>query len=138
MKECLNCKKEFEPKKQHGKFCCANCRVSYNRKHPKIENGINAVVSPTMQELFNSIMAGIDAINARNGLPPAICSVIVPEKQKEAVLSYNELMDLIESATSSTELHKAWKAVEKNKTLAGWQIRELEKLKNIQQTKIDF
>lgn len=54
------------------------------------------------------------------------------------VLSYNELRGLIESATSSTELHKAWKEVEKNKTLAGWQIRELEKLKNIQQTKIDF
>ena len=138
MKECLNCKKEFEPKKQHGKFCCANCRVSYNRKHPKIENGINAVVSPTMQELFNSIMAGIDAINARNGLPPAMCAVIVPEKQKEAVLSYNELRDLIESATSSMQLHAAWKQVEKNKELAIWQAKELGKLKDYQQTKIDF
>ena len=86
MKECLNCKKEFEPKKRHGKFCCANCRVAYNRKHPKIENGINVVVSPTMQELFESIMAGIDAINTKNGLPPAQVHIITP---KQAVALHN-------------------------------------------------
>lgn len=54
------------------------------------------------------------------------------------VLSYNELRDLIQAATSSVELHKAWKEVEKNKELASWQLKELGKLKDYQQTKIDF
>lgn len=134
MKQCLNCQKKFEPKKPHGKFCSANCRVQYNRKNP--QKPIPA--SQCMQEMFNSIMAGINAINAKNGQPPAISFVGEIKQDKAAVLSYNELRDLIQAATSSTELHKAWKEVEKNKTLAGWQLRELEKLKNIQQTKIDF
>ncbi len=134
MKECLNCTKAFEPKKPHGKFCSANCRVAYNRKSsPKVDP-----ISPCMHEMFNSIMAGINAINAKNGQPPALAAVFVPEKPKDAVLSYNELRALIESATSAAELHKAWKEVEKNKTFADWHIRELNKLKEDQRTKIDF
>lgn len=56
----------------------------------------------------------------------------------EAALGYNELQALIEGATSATEIHKAWKQVEKNKELAGWHLRELEKLKEYQRTKIQF
>lgn len=83
-------------------------------------------------------MAGINAINAKNGQPPAVATVIVPDSSRESVWSYNELRDIIQAATSSHELHLAWKAVEKNKGLASWQLKELQKLKDHQQTKIDF
>jgi hypothetical protein len=32
----------------------------------------------------------------------------------------------------------AWKKVEKNKSLAGWQHRQLNNLKELQRTKLDF
>lgn len=134
MKQCLNCQKEFEPKKPHGKFCSANCRVAYNRKNPQKP----IPVSPCMQEMFNSILAGINAINAKNGQPPAISFVGEIKQDKAAVLSYNELMELIQSATSSTELHKAWKEVERNKELASWHLKKLNEEKELQRTKIDF
>lgn len=54
------------------------------------------------------------------------------------VLSYNELMGLIQEATSSTELHKAWKEVERNKELASWHLKKLNEEKELQRTKIDF
>lgn len=134
MKLCLNCNKEFEPKKPHGKFCSANCRVAYNRKNPQKP----IPVSPCMREMFNSIMAGINAINAKNGQPEAFGFVGEIKRDAGAVLSYNELVDMIEAATSSTELHKAWKEVEKNKSLAGWQLKQLNNLKELQRTKIEF
>ena|SRR5690349_4426604 len=55
-----------------------------------------------------------------------------------SVLSYNELREVIEAATSSMQLQAAWKQVEKNKELAGWQIKILNQLKENQRTKIDF
>jgi hypothetical protein len=88
--------------------------------------------------MFNAVLSAINSINTKNGQPPAVAAVFVPEKPKESVLSYNELQALIESATSATELHKAWKQVEKNKELAGWHLKELEKLKEYQRTKIVF
>ena len=42
------------------------------------------------------------------------------------------------AATSSTELHAAWKRVEANKSLVSWQVRQLNGIKGLQQTKIDF
>jgi len=133
MKECLNCKKEFEPKKPHGKFCSVNCRVSYNRKSSQKTE----LVSPCMQEMFNSIMAGINAINAKNGLPPTMAAVFVQEPKTGSGLSYNEATGAIESSTSSIQLGDAWQQIKKQEW-PGWQMKELEKLKDIQQTKIHF
>jgi len=135
MKECLNCKKEYEPKRDSSKFCSTSCRVRWYQKHSK---GKSKVTTMDMQELYNAVLSAVNSINAKNGQPPASLHVFVPETPKEAVLSYNDLRDLIQAATSSSELHKAWKEVEKNKSLASWQMRELGKLKDYQQTKIDF
>lgn len=91
-----------------------------------------------MQELYNAVLAAVNSINAKNGQPPAAVFVGEIKRDHEAVISYNELRDLIELATSSMQLHAAWKQVEKNKELANWQVKELGKLKDYQQTKIDF
>lgn len=42
MKECLNCKKEFEPKKPKAKFCSISCRVAFHRnKKRKIQEAMS-------------------------------------------------------------------------------------------------
>lgn len=135
MKECLNCKKEYDSKRDTSKFCSTSCRVRWYQRHSR---GKSKVTPMDMQELYNAVLNAVNGINARNGQPPAFAGVFVPEKANESALSYNELRGVIEAATSSSELHKAWKEVEKNKELAGWQTRELGKLKEHQRTKIDF
>jgi hypothetical protein len=135
MKECLWCKEQYEHKKESSKFCSTSCRVMWNRKYGKKKGQLEV---NELQDLYNSILTAVNSINAKNGQPPAIASVFVPEVSKEAVLGYNELRELIEAATSSSELHKAWKQVEKNKELVGWQIKILSQLKENQRTKIDF
>ena len=135
MKECLNCTKEYEPKRETSKFCSTSCRVRWHQKNSK---GKNKVTPQNMQELYNAVLNAVNSINSKNGQPSALASVFISEDLKEAVMTYNELKDIIGAATSSTELHKAWKEVEKNKSLAGWQLRELSKLKEYQRTKIDF
>lgn len=133
MKECLNCTKPYNAKRASSKFCSVNCRVLYHQKHGK------AKIKPVdLQAMFNAVLTAVNGINARNGQPPASAAVFAPEKLREAALSYNELRGLVEGATSSTDLHKAWKEVEKNKELAGWQIKTLNELKETQRTKIDF
>jgi hypothetical protein len=133
MKECLNCKKAYCAKRASSKFCSVNCRVLYHQKHGK-----SKIKPADLQAMFNAVLTAVNSINARNGQPPTIAAVIVPEKPKDAALSYNELRELIEAATSGIELHKSWKEVEKNKELVGWQLIELGKLKELQRTKIDF
>lgn len=71
--------------------------------------------------------------------PKTKAPAIIPDTgQPNDLFSYNELRDAISAATSSTELHKAWKQVEKNKELVSWQIKVLSQLKEDQRTKIDF
>jgi hypothetical protein len=133
MKECLNCKKTYNAKRASSKFCSVNCRVLYHQKHGKAK-----IKTADLQEMFNAVLTAVNSINAKNGQPPASVTAFIPEKPKDSVLSYNELRALIEAATSSMELHKAWKEVEKNKELVGWQIKILNQLKENQRTKIDF
>ncbi len=135
MKECLWCKEEYEAKKDTSKFCSTSCRVMWNRKYGKKKGqvGVNE-----LQELYDSILAAVNSINAQNGQPPALAAVIITETKKEAVLGFNELRALIESTTSEAQLQNAWEEVEKNKDLGGWQIKILKQLKEHQQTKLDF
>lgn len=133
MKECLNCTKAYSAKRASSKFCSVNCRVLYHQKHGK-----SKIKPADLQAMFSAVLTAVNSINARNGQSPATVAAFVPEKPKEIVLTYNELQELIGYATSSTELHKAWKEVERNKELVGWQVRELGKLKELQRTKIDF
>jgi len=144
MKECMNCKNEFEAKRPHAKFCSDKCRVAYNRAHPQ-----QAVTKLQMQLLYNEMldlarkMQGTDSISVLPPLSPqkavALHNAEYPDQHTiQAALSYNELRGLIEAATSSMQLHSAWKRVEKNKELAGWQIKILNQLKENQRGKIDF
>jgi hypothetical protein len=59
MKECLECKKEFDAKREAAKFCSVNCRVKWNRKQPKK----NIVTPLQMQVLYNSVLEMVGKIN---------------------------------------------------------------------------
>jgi hypothetical protein len=52
MKECLHCKKQFQPKKETAKFCGTSCRVMYNRKH----GSKKSVSLVQIQVLYNSLL----------------------------------------------------------------------------------
>jgi hypothetical protein len=52
MKQCLECEKPFEAKRESAKFCSVNCRVKWNRK-----NGNKTPVKPIqVQVLYNAMM----------------------------------------------------------------------------------
>lgn len=144
MKECLNCKKEYEAKRPHAKFCSVNCRVQYNRTHPK-----DVITKTQVQVLYNQMLEMMSQLKQE----PEI-RVIAPIPTKaaiklhnaenadqlttSAIYDYEGLKSLIKAATSSYDLEKAWKIVRGASFLASWQLRELTKLKENQQTKLDF
>lgn len=144
MKQCLNCHTEFEYKRESAKFCSDKCRATYNRAHPK------QLVTPIqMQVLYNEIlelaskMKGVrPEVLLVNPISPQTAVAIHNAENKDQhteviTYDYNGLKGLISAATSSTELHAAWKIIE-NANLAGWQLRQLSQLKEHQRTKIDF
>jgi hypothetical protein len=51
MKQCLNCKKEFEYKRDSAKFCSDKCRAAYNRTHPQ-----QMVSKVQLQVLYNEML----------------------------------------------------------------------------------
>ena len=55
MKECLNCKKGYESRRDFSKYCSTKCRVQYNRNNPK-----EKVTRVQMQVLYNSILGLVD------------------------------------------------------------------------------
>lgn len=58
MKECLYCKKEFEPITERRKFCKDSCRVMYNRKYGKKDE-----IKPfQMKALYNELMEAISEL----------------------------------------------------------------------------
>lgn len=144
MKKCLQCEREFEPKRPHGKFCSDKCRVAYNRAHPS-----NAVTKRQIQALYNEMLE-----LAKQMQGPVPTSLVNPRSPKHAValynaehpeqftqvenLTFNDLKILISNSTSSLELQAAWKQVEKNEHLPSWQLKVLQQLKINQQTQIDF
>lgn len=62
MKNCLQCKKDFESKREAGKFCSTSCRVMWNRKNGKKgEKGLTELQQ--MKVMYNSLMEKIDKIS---------------------------------------------------------------------------
>lgn len=57
MRQCLNCKKDFEYKREAAKFCSNKCRAAYNRAHPQ-----EGVTKLQMQSLYNAILEAVDKI----------------------------------------------------------------------------
>jgi len=144
MIECLNCKVQFEEKRSTAKFCSSKCRAAFFRKsNKKTQESLLSKALLVQDELSETLLKIKQLVaNTPYDAPKLSKSFTGDEPLHPAnlkpILSYNELRDLIEAATSSSELHAAWKQVERNKELASWQIKELTKLKDYQQTKIDF
>ncbi len=90
-----------------------------------------------MQELYDAVLGAVNSINAKNGQPPTITAVFEMPLEKAAIMSYNGAKASIEASTSETQLEDAWRQIKKQEW-AGWQMKELDRLKGIQQTKIDF
>lgn len=57
MKQCLNCQKEFEYKRNAAKFCSDKCRAAYNRAHPS-----QGVTKPQMQSLYTAVLEAVEKI----------------------------------------------------------------------------
>jgi hypothetical protein len=66
MKECLNCKKEYQPKRDSSKFCSTSCRVGWYQKHSK---GKKKVTPTNMQELYTEMLALIKKANSEPSQP---------------------------------------------------------------------
>lgn len=63
MRECLNCKKEYEHKREASKFCSGKCRVKYNRDHPK-----EKITRMSMQAMYNFAMEALTELkNQKTG-----------------------------------------------------------------------
>lgn len=112
MKECLSCKKEFEPKRPHGKFCSDKCRVAYNRANPG-----QSVSKVNMQVLYNEMMAAIQKIGSQPPLSyfqgPEKATVVFKEpaeqyriKIKRPFLTLQALIDECESIEAYEPLRK--------------------------------
>lgn len=59
MRECLNCKKEYQHKREASKFCSGKCRVKYNRDHPQ-----DKVTKVQMQVLYNMALSALEQLNS--------------------------------------------------------------------------
>jgi hypothetical protein len=61
MKECLQCKKQYEGQRPTSKFCSTKCRVAYSRK-----NGNKKSVSATqVQVLYNATLDLLEKIEQK-------------------------------------------------------------------------
>lgn len=75
MKDCLNCKKQYEAKRENSKFCSANCRVMWNRKNVnKKEKGLTELQQ--MKVMYNALMEKIERI----AMPP----ISIPNFEQKA------------------------------------------------------
>lgn len=107
MKVCLNCKGEYQNKREASKFCSDKCRVSYNRKHPKKGDAITPL---QMQVLYNSVLEAVNTINAYNGQPPAMALSVPTKTAKNDTKSFQQhLNDL---SALETEYEYRQKAAE--------------------------
>lgn len=57
MKQCLNCEKQFNEKKETAKYCSTSCRVMWNRKNKDKPKTLNAEQRLTI--IYNKIMEAI-------------------------------------------------------------------------------
>ena len=79
MKQCLNCQKEFEYKREAAKFCSNKCRAAYNRAHPEQQ-----VTKLQLQALYNEM---IELAKRMQAGPEMI--LITPITTQQAVTLHN-------------------------------------------------
>ena len=138
MKECLQCKKEFQEKRESAKFCSDKCRVKWNRK-----NGGQQIKKWQAQSILNQINEAMDKLNQRiqNLTEPThqikpitdvpkqsnvVFNVQVPNKP---VLSgFEAYKEEILATTWSGDLEKLMRRIKADTSIAQWQYRVLENL----------
>jgi hypothetical protein len=60
VQKCLNCKKEFEAKRETAKYCSANCRVKWNWKLNKGKAKKQEQVTETqLKVLYNAVLEAV-------------------------------------------------------------------------------
>ena len=110
MKQCLQCEKEFDGKRDSAKFCTVNCRVKWNRK-----NGKKSDIKPIqMQVLYNQILDAVGRIGSQNGLPPPV-GAVMPLKSNfstivvaEPKVNLQKSFDWYRVAKKEIELPEDW------------------------------
>lgn len=96
MRECLNCKAQYEFKREASKFCSPKCRVQYNRKHPK-----QTLTKLQIQVLYNQLSDALDKINSGAFLtpvkpqtsPPQPNPYFQPQSQNKPRISFEEYVE---------------------------------------------
>lgn len=64
MKQCMNCKKEFEYKRESARFCSDRCRAAYNRANPQ-----QAITKVQVHVIYNEILELIERAKAEPQQP---------------------------------------------------------------------
>jgi hypothetical protein len=66
MKECLECKKLYEFKREASKFCSDKCRVKWNRHHPKETDTVSKM---ELKVLYNAMLDMVGKISVVPSTP---------------------------------------------------------------------
>lgn len=94
MKQCLNCHKEFEYKRESAKFCSDKCRATYNRAHPK------QLVTPIqMQVLYNAFLEAVGKI--QYSAPKEVYDAPKKHNINDEPLSFDKINQTTESKEPS-------------------------------------
>ena len=72
MKQCLECKSDFDSKSANSKFCSVKCRVKHHRKTSVGKNGISVT---QLQVIYNSILELVSNRNVE--LPKSLQAAII-------------------------------------------------------------
>jgi hypothetical protein len=110
MKECLQCKKEFDAKRDSAKYCSDNCRVKWNRK-----NAVKKDISPVqLQVLYNSLLEMVGKINTAalppffDAEPPKNLARTEPPIYQKAVIKIKRSFDYYKQARIACQTEEEW------------------------------
>lgn len=87
MKECLECKKLYQFKREASKFCSDKCRVKWNRHHPKETDTVSKM---ELKVLYNAVLEMVGKLNVA---PKSISMARNDENLKIANKELNSFLD---------------------------------------------
>jgi len=73
MRQCLECKKDYENKRESSKFCSTSCRVKHNRKSQKTKSKIQLDV------IYNAILDTIASMPKNDAVSQMVRKVAYNE-----------------------------------------------------------
>jgi hypothetical protein len=132
MKECLQCQKHFEAKRDSAKYCSDKCRVQWNRLNPKPGNTVSKI---QIQALYNLMMDKLGTVGSiQPQISPFIGKALVDEPLsfdtlKEAAIRkvsrYDFYIDKINAVSELSQFQPLVKEIENDKDLTPQQINKL-------------